>query len=66
MEGISAFVEIEGSGGMEIIFFSPPLPKEMNAPLPSQRQGSKRACNLIVSSRSRVTTYLIGRDRGEE
>jgi hypothetical protein len=67
MEGISEFLEMEGRGGMEInsLFLPPPL-MAFDAPLPSQRPGSKRACNLSVSSRPRVPNYMIGRDRGEE
>jgi hypothetical protein len=67
MEGISVFVGMEGKGEMEIKFHCPPPPPmAMNAPLPSRRQGSKRACNLIVSSHPRVPNYMIGRDRGDE
>jgi hypothetical protein len=66
MEGISEFLEMEGRGGMEINSHSPPPPMAIDALLPSRRQGSKRACNLSVSSRLRVHNYTIGRDRGEE
>ncbi len=55
---------VDGRGGMEINFRSPTLPMVMHAPLPSQRQGSKRACNLSVSSHPRVLNGRIGRDRG--
>jgi hypothetical protein len=44
----------------------PPLLMAIDAPLSSQRRGSKRARNLSVSSRPRVPNYMIGRDRGEE
>jgi hypothetical protein len=47
-------------------FLLPPLPMANDALLPSQRQGSKRACNLSVSSCPRVPNYTIGRNRGEE
>jgi hypothetical protein len=57
MEGISEFLEMEGRGGPPMAF---------DAPLPSQRQGSKRTCNLSVSSHPKVPNYRIGRDRGEE
>jgi hypothetical protein len=66
MEGISAFLGMEGRGGMDINLQSPPPPIAMNALLLSQRQGSKRACNLIDSSHPRVPNYVVGRDRGEE
>jgi len=66
MEGISEFVGMEGRGGMEINSRSPPPPMAIDAPLPSQRQGSKRAHNLSVSSHPRVPNYTIGWDRGEE
>ncbi len=39
----------------------------MLAPLPSRRRGSEKGLdNLSVSSRPRVPSYAIGRDRGEE
>jgi hypothetical protein len=44
----------------------PPLPMAIDATLPSQRQDSKRACNLSGFSHPRVPNYTIGRDRGEE
>jgi hypothetical protein len=48
---------------MEINSRSPLQPMTIDAPLPSQRQGSERACNLSVSSHLRVPNYRIGRDR---
>jgi hypothetical protein len=66
MERISEFLEMEGRGGMGINSFSLPCQMAIDAPLPSQRQGSKRACNLSVSSHPRVPNYTIGRHRGEE
>ncbi len=44
----------------------PPPPMTIDAPLPSQRQGSKRAHNLSVSSCPRVPNYTIGRDSGKK
>jgi hypothetical protein len=64
MEGISKFLEMEGRGGMEMNSRSPPPPMEIDAPLPSQRQGSKRAHSLSVSSHPRVPNNTMGRDRG--
>jgi hypothetical protein len=66
--GNQCVVGLEGRGGIKINSCSPPPPTAMNAPLPSQRQGSERACNLSVSSRPRVPNYTIalGRDRKEE
>jgi hypothetical protein len=53
--GISAFLKMEGRGGMEINSCSPP-PLAIDAPLPSRRLGSKRARNLMDSWRPRSLT----------
>ena len=47
-KGIGVFLKMKGRGGMEINSHSPP-PMAIDAPLPSRRQGSKRARNLIDS-----------------
>jgi hypothetical protein len=58
---ISAFAGMEGSGGMEINFHSLPANGD-----DSSAAKPKASHNLIVSSRHRVSNYVIGRDRGEE
>jgi hypothetical protein len=54
MEGISVFLRMEGREGIEIDSCPPPQSKTIDALLLSQRQGSKRARNLIVSRHPRT------------
>jgi hypothetical protein len=59
-------VAVGDGGGIGI---NPHSPQRlvMLAPLPSRRRGREKGLdNLSVSSRPRVPSYAIGRDRGEE
>ena len=49
-KGISAFLKMEGRGGMEINSRSPPPLMAIDAPLPSQRQGSSKRANNLSDS----------------
>ncbi len=62
----SVAVVVDG-GGIGINPHSPPAIGDVSSTAePKVRQRKKRAQNLSVSSRPRVPSYAIGRDRGEE
>ncbi len=66
MVGISLFAMAVGGGGIGINPHSPPAIGDDSSTAEPKARQRKGLDNLSVSSRPRVPSYAIGRDRGEE
>ncbi len=66
MVGISLFAVAVGGGGIGINPHSPPAIGDDGSTAKSKARQRKVLDNLSVSSRPRVPSYTIRRDRGEE